>query len=88
MRLFHRILLFFVGVIVFQATLTILAITNVAGRSNRADARQELERMGAMHHPPRALNGFAGHVFSSLSTQATAWMTAFGFCTVIGSAAA
>ena len=48
MRLFHRILLFFVGVIVFQATLTILAITNVAGRSNRADARQELEQESAI----------------------------------------
>ncbi|MFI5369752.1 MAG: hypothetical protein ACHQ1F_12155, partial [Spirochaetia bacterium] len=43
MKLFRKTLLFFIGVIVFQSTLTILLITNVARRANLADAQRELE---------------------------------------------
>ncbi len=43
MKLFRKTLLFFIGVIVFQCALTILLITNVAGRATLADARRELE---------------------------------------------
>ena len=43
MKLFHKTLLFFIGVIAFQSILTILLITNVTGRANLADARRELD---------------------------------------------
>ena len=43
MKLFRKTFLFFIGVIVFQAALTILLVTNVTRRANLADARKELE---------------------------------------------
>ncbi len=42
MKLFRKTFLFFIGVIVFQAALTILLITNVTRRANLADAGREL----------------------------------------------
>jgi signal transduction histidine kinase len=43
MKFFRKTFLFFIGVIVFQAGLTILLVTNVTRRANLADARKELE---------------------------------------------
>ena len=43
MTLFRKTLLFFVGVIAFQAVLTILLVTNVTRRANLSDARREIE---------------------------------------------
>jgi len=43
MKLFPRTLLFFIGVVVFQSTLTIFLVTGVVTRSNMADAGVELE---------------------------------------------
>ncbi|MGA2975200.1 MAG: ATP-binding protein [Spirochaetia bacterium] len=48
MKLFTKTLLFFIGVIAFQAVLTILLITNVAGRANLADARKEMGNESAV----------------------------------------
>ena len=43
MKLFSRTLLFFIGVVIFQSTLTIFLVTGVITRNNEADARAELE---------------------------------------------
>jgi len=43
MKLFTKTLLFFVGVIVVQAVLSVLLVTNVTRRADRADAGRELE---------------------------------------------
>ncbi|HEY9594972.1 MAG TPA: ATP-binding protein [Spirochaetia bacterium] len=43
MKLFRKTLLFFIGVIAFQAALTILLVTNVTRRANLSDAQKELE---------------------------------------------
>ncbi len=48
MKLFRKTLLFFTCVIVFQAVLTILIITNVTRRTNLTDARLELENEAAL----------------------------------------
>jgi len=43
MKLFLRTLLFFIGVVIFQSTLTIFLVTGAITRNNEADARVELE---------------------------------------------
>ncbi len=43
MKLFRKTFLFFIGVIVFQAALTILLITNATRRANLDDAHRELD---------------------------------------------
>jgi len=43
MKLFTKTLFFFVGVIVVQAVLSVLLVTNVTRRADRAEAGQELE---------------------------------------------
>ncbi len=43
MKLFFRALLFFIGVVIFQSTLTIFLVEGIVTKSNEADARIELE---------------------------------------------
>ena len=42
MKLFLRTLLFFIGIVIFQSTLTIFLVTGAITRNNEADARVEL----------------------------------------------
>ena len=64
MKLFRKTFLFFIGVIVFQAALTILLVTNVTRRANLADARKELEDEASVLYD--GFNGWKRQIWKSL----------------------
>ncbi len=64
MRLFRKTLLFFVGVIVFQAALTIPIITNLINRINHSEAQQELTDESAILYD--SFNSWKRQVWISL----------------------
>ena len=64
MKLFRKTFLFFIGVIVFQAALTILLVTNVTRRANLADARKELEDEASILYD--GFNGWKRQIWKSL----------------------
>ena len=67
MKLFRKTLLFFIGVIVFQSTLTILLITNVARRANLADAQRELEDEASVLYD--GFNSWKRQIWKSLDSH-------------------
>jgi signal transduction histidine kinase len=64
MKLFSKTLLFFIGVIVFQAILAVFLTSNITGRANLADARGELEKEASILYD--SFNSWKRQIWMSL----------------------